>query len=147
MENQTVKNSRYARILRRLGAGILILLCLGGIRILLGSRQMMYLSATDIDHIDVTITPPGTTLTSVGDDSAEAVKILSQTVCYFPRSESVAGQAVTLTIYKHNGTTMTVTSCGNHCTIDGKAYRVRSSDGEALAQWALSLAEKQNVQS
>lgn len=146
MENQAVKHPR-SRILQRLGTIVLVLLCLAGIRMLLGSRQMMYLSAKDIDHIEVTITPPGTTLTSVGDDSAEAVKILSQTVCYFPRSENVTGQSVTLTIYKHDGTTMTVTSCGDHCTIDGKAYWVRASDGEALAQWALSLSEKQSHQS
>lgn len=42
---------------------------------------------------------------------------------------------------------MTVTACGDHFTIDGKGYRTRLSDGEALAAWAQALAEKQEVQS
>lgn len=135
-------NKSIPPLLRRLLTIGAVLVCLVIARLLLGTQQMMYLSAVDIHHIDVTITPPGTTLTASGDDAAEAVKILNQTVCYYPQEE-VAGQAVSLTIYMHNGTTMTVSSCGDHFSIDGKGYKTRLSDGDTLAQWAQALAEKQ----
>lgn len=133
-------------LLRRLLTVAAVIICFVLIRMVLGTQQMMYLSAVDIDHIDVTITPPGTTLTASGDDAAEAVKVLNKTVCYYPQEE-VAGQAVTLTIYMHDGSTMTVTGCGDHFTIDGKGYKTRPSDGEKLVQWAQALAEKQGLQS
>lgn len=116
-------------------------------RLLLGSQEMMYLSAKDIDHIDVAVNPDGIVLTSTGDDSAAAVKILNKTICYYPRQEEAAGQAVTLTIYMHDETTMTVTACGDYFNIDGKGYKTRLSDGEKLAEWAEALAEKQGIQS
>lgn len=141
MDKQVPNRTRI--ILRRLLTVAVVLLCLAAARRLLGTRQMMYLSAVDIHHIEVTMTPPGTTLTASGDDAAEAVKILSKTVCYHPQQEEVAGQTVALTIHKHDGTTMTVTACGDHFTIDGKGYKTRLSDGEKLAQWAQALAEKQ----
>lgn len=147
MENQPAHQPREHRVLKRIAVVLVALAFLAGIRLFLGTRQMMYLSALDIARIEVTITPPGTTLTATGDDAAEAVKVLNQTVCYTPQKEDVAGQAVTLTIYNHDGTTMTVTACGDHFTIDGKGYRTRLSDGEALAAWAQALAEKQEVQS
>lgn len=147
MENQTAASSRRSRFLKRLAAVVLAILCLAGIRFLLGSRQMMYLSAKDIARIEVSITPPGSTCTATGDDSAAAVKILSRTVCYAARDEEVSGQTVALTIYKHDGTTMTVTACGDRCTIDGKTYRIRLSDEEDLLQWAQALADVQNTQS
>ena len=143
MENQSATPSRRSRIWQRIAAVLVVLACLAGIRLLMGTRQMMYLSARDIARIEVAITPPGTTLTATGDDAAEAVKILSKTVCYTQQKEEVAGQAVTLTIYKHDGTAMMVISCGDHVTIDGKGYRARLSDGEALAAWAQALADKQ----
>ena len=59
-------------------------------RLLLGSQEMMYLSAKDIDHIDVAVNPDGIVLTSTGDDSAAAVKILNKTICYYPRQEEAA---------------------------------------------------------
>lgn len=144
MDNKNGKS--LSPLLRRLLTIGAVLVCLVIARLLLGTQQMMYLSAVDIHHIDVTITPPGTTLTASGDDAAEAVKILNKTVCYYPQEE-VAGQAVNLTIYMHDGTTMTVTGCGDHFTIDGKGYKTRLSDGEKLAQWAQALAEKQGLQS
>lgn len=145
MEKQT--SSHNHPILRRIATILVVLVILAAARLLLGSRQMMYLSATDIDHMDVTISPSGTTVTAVGDDSAAAVNILSQTVCYYPQQEEVAGQSVSLDIYMHDGTIMTVTACGNHFTIDGKSYKARLSDGEALEDWAQALAEKQGSQS
>ena len=140
-------SSRFSAILRRLVTILVVLAVLAGVRLLLGTRQMMDLSAKDIDHIEVTVTPPGTTLTAVGDDSAEAVKVLNQVVCYYPRQEAVAGQSVTLVIYMHDATTMTVTACGDQYTIDGKGYKTRTADGDALSAWAQALAEKQNLQS
>ncbi len=147
MENQTAASARGRRVLQRIIAVVVVLACLAGVRLLLGTRQMMYLAARDIARIEVTITPPGTTLTATGDDTAEAVKVLSKTVCYAPQKDEVAGQTVALTIYKHDGTTMAVTSCGDFLTIDGKWYRARLSDGEKLSDWAQALAEKQNIQS
>lgn len=145
MEKQTSSNNHP--ILRRIATILIVLVILAAARLLLGSRQMMYLSATDIDHMEVTMTPQGTTVTAVGDDSAAAVNILSQTVCYYPQAEEVTGQSVSLEIYMHDGTTMTVTACGDHFTIDGKSYKTRLSDEEALAEWAQALAEKQGSQS
>lgn len=130
-------------VLSRILTVVVILVVFVLARLLLGSQEMMYLSAKDIDHIDVTVNPGGIALTSTGDDSAEAVKILNKTVCYYPQQEDVAGQAVTLTIYMHDETTITVTACGNHFIIDGKGYKTRMSDGEKLDQWAQALAEKQ----
>lgn len=147
MENQTAASSRRSRFLQRLAAIVLAIVCLAGIRFLLGSRQMMYLSAKDISRIEVSITPPGSTCTATGDDSAAAVKILNQTVCYGARNENTSGQTVALTIYNHDDTTMNVTFCGNCCTIDGKSYRIRPSDEESLLQWAQTLADAQNTQS
>lgn len=126
---------------------LLVLACVVGIRLLMGSRPLMYLSALDVERIEVSLTPPGTVLTAVGDDAAQAVTLLSKTVCYPPRDEVFSGQAVTLTIYKHDGSVMTVTACGDQFTMDGKGYRARLSDGESLAQWAQALAQKQDVQS
>ena len=140
MDKQTPK--RFPKIFQRLLILAAVLLCLAGLRLLLGTRQMMYLSAVDIHHMEVTVTPPGTTMTASGDDAAEGVKILNKTVCYYPQQEEVAGQAVALTIYRHDGTTMTVTACGDHFTIGGKGYKTRSADGETLAAWAEALAEK-----
>lgn len=147
MEKPTSGRSRGGLILRRLIAVLVVLAILAGIRLFMGTRQMMYLSARDIARIEVSITPPGTTLTATGDDAAEAVKVLNRTVCYLPQTEEVAGQAVVLTIHKHDGTTMTVTSCGDYLAIDGKGYHARLSDGEKLSDWAQALAEKQEVQS
>ena len=145
MEKQTFFQSHP--LLRRILTILVVLLVLAVARLLLGSRQMMYLSALDVDHIDVSITPPGTVATAVYDDAAQAVNILNQMVCYYPQSEKVAGESVTLTIYKHDGTTMTVVSCGSHITIDGKGHKTRLSDGEALSAWAQALVDKQASQS
>lgn len=145
MEKKTSKGpSPLLRRLLTIGAIILFFVLA---RLLLGTQQMMYLSALDIDHIDVTVTPTGTTMTASGDDAAEAVKVLNKTVCYYPQQQEVTGQAVTLIIYMHDGSTMTVIGCGDHFTIDGKGYKTRLSDGEKLDQWAQALAEKQGLQS
>lgn len=141
MDKQVPNRTRI--LLRVLLIAAAVLCFLTALRLLLGTRQMMYLSAVDIHHIEVTMTPPGTTLTASGDDAAEAVKILNKTVCYYPQQEEVAGQTVALTIHRHDGTTMTVTACGDHFTIDGKGYKTRLSDGEKVDQGARALAEKQ----
>lgn len=147
MEKQTSGRFRGKVILRRVITILVVLAILAGVRLLMGTRQLMYLSARDIARIEVNINPPGTALTATGDDAAEAVKVLNRTVCYLSQQEEVSGQAVALTIYKHDGTTMSVLSCGDSLTIDGHTYRARLSDGEKLSDWAQALAEKQEIQS
>lgn len=139
--------NRTHLILRRILTVVVVLALLVAVRLVLGSKEMMYLSARDIDHIEVTVNPDGLALSAYGDDAAVGVKVLNKTVCYYPQAEEVAGQSVSLDIYMNDGTMMTVVSCGNHCTIDGKGYKTRSADGEALVQWAQALAEKQSTQS
>lgn len=139
--------NRTSVILRRILTVVVVLVVLAAVRLVLGSKEMMYLSAKDIDHIEVTVNPDGLALSAYGDDAAEGVKVLNKTICYYPQNEEMAGQAVTLQIYMHDETTMTVVSCGDHCTIDGKGYKTRAADGEALVQWAQALAEKQSTQS
>lgn len=145
MDKQTP--TRINPILRRILTVVAVLIILALARLLLGSQEMMYLSSLDIDHIEVTVNPDGIVMTAAGDDAAAAVKVLNKTVCYYPQSEEVAGQSVSLNIYMLNDTLMTVTACGDHYTIDGKGYKTRFSDGEALLQWAQDLAEKQGIQS
>lgn len=145
MDKQTP--ARINPILRRILTVVAVLIILALARLLLGSQEMMYLSSLDIDHIEVTVNPDGIVMTAAGDDAAAAVKVLNKTVCYYPQSEEVAGQSVSLNIYMLNDTLMTVTACGDHYTIDGKGYKTRFSDGEALLQWAQDLAEKQGIQS
>ena len=122
MENQQPK--RKSLLLHRLAMAAVALVCLAAIKMLLGTRTMMYLYARDIDHIAVTVTPPGESLTATGDD--------------------VAG-AVSLTIYNHDGTTQQVVACGDYLEIDGKGYKMRLSDGEKIDAWADALAEAQGA--
>ena len=139
--------NRTHLILRRILTVVVVLALLVAVRLVLGSKEMMYLSARDIDHIEVTVNPDGLVLSAYGDAAAEGVKVLNKTICYYPQAEEVAGQSGALQIYMHDETTMTVVSCGDHCTIDGKGYKTRLADGEALVQWAQALAEKQGIQS
>lgn len=141
------ESNRSHPIARKILTVVVVLLVLAAARLLLGSKEMMYLSATDVDHIEATVLPDNISVTAVGDDSAAAVKILNRTVCHYPQAEKEAGQSVTLTLYMHDGTTMTVTACGSHFEIDGKGYKARSSDGEALVEWAKALSEKTEAQS
>ena len=110
----------------------------------MGTRTMMYLYARDIDHIDVTVTPPGVTMTAVGDDSAAVVSLLSKAVTH-GRKEPVTGQTISLTIYNLDESVQQVNVCGDYLEVDGKGYKMRLSDGEAIAAWAKALAEKQGV--
>ena len=111
MENQQPK--RKSLLLHRLAMVAVALVCLAAIKMLLGTRTLMYLYARDIDHIAVTVTPPG--------------------------------QAVSLTIYNHDGTTQQVVACGDYLEIDGKGYKMRLSDGEKIDAWADALAEAQGA--
>ena len=64
MEKEKKNNSRT--ILKRALTVAIAVLCVFGIKTLMGTRTMMYLYARDIDHIDVTVTPPGVTMTRSG---------------------------------------------------------------------------------
>ena len=123
----------------------IVLVALVVIRLLLGTRTFIYLSSKDIDHVDITVTPPGISATSTGDDTAALVKLLGKAVVYLPSQEMPSGQSVSLTLYKHDGTQTQVLVCGNYLEVDGKGYHTRAADGEAIAQWAQTFAESQNA--
>lgn len=142
MEKEKQKNSRT--ILKRALTIVIAVLCVFGIKTLMGTRTMMYLYARDIDHIDVTVTPPGVTMTAVGDDSAAVVSLLSKAVTH-GRKEPVTGQTISLTIYNLDESVQQVNVCGDYLEVDGKGYKMRLPDGEAIAAWAQALAEKQGV--
>lgn len=142
MEKEKQKNSRT--ILKRALTVVIAVLCVFGIKTLMGTRTMMYLYARDIDHIDVTVTPPGVTMTAVGDDSAAVVSLLSKAVTH-GRKEPVTGQTISLTIYNLDESVQQVNVCGDYLEVDGKGYKMRLLDGEAIAAWAKALAEKQGV--
>lgn len=142
MEKEKQKNSRT--ILKRALTVVIAVLCVFGIKTLMGTRTMMYLYARDIDHIDVTVTPPGVTMTAVGDDSAAVVSLLSKAVTH-GRKEPVTGQTISLTIYNLDESVQQVNVCGDYLEVDGKGYKMRLPDGEAIAAWAKALAEKQGV--
>ena len=142
MEKEKQKNSRT--ILKRALTVVIAVLCVFGIKTLMGTRTMMYLYARDIDHIDVTVTPPGVTMTAVGDDSAAVVSLLSKAVTH-GRKEPVTGQTISLTIYNLDESVQQVNVCGDYLEVDGKGYKMCLSDGEAIAAWAQALAEKQGV--
>ena len=142
MEKEKQKNSRT--ILKRALTVVIAVLCVFGIKTLMGTRTMMYLYARDIDHIDVTVTPPGVTMTAVGDDSAAVVSLLSKAVTH-GRKEPVTGQTISLTIYNLDESVQQVNVCGDYLEVDGKGYKMRLSDGEAIEAWARALAEKQGV--
>ncbi len=142
MEKEKKNNSRT--ILKRALTVVIAVLCVFGIKTLMGTRTMMYLYARDIDHIDVTVTPPGVTMTAVGDDSAAVVSLLSKAVTH-GRKEPVTGQTISLTIYNLDESVQQVNVCGDYLEVDGKDYKMRLSDGEAIAAWAKALAEKQGV--
>lgn len=142
MEKEKQKNSRT--ILKRALTVVIAVLCVFGIKTLMGTRTMMYLYARDIDHIDVTVTPPGVTMTAVGDDSAAVVSLLSKAVTH-GRKEPVTGQTISLTIYNLDESVQQVNVCGDYLEVDGKGYKMRLADGEAIAAWAKALAEKQGV--
>mgnify|MGYP005769612587 FL=1 len=142
MEKEKQKNSRT--ILKRALTVVIAVLCVFGIKTLMGTRTMMYLYARDIDHIDVTVTPPGVTMTAVGDDSAAVVSLLSKAVTH-GRKEPVTGQTISLTIYNLDESVQQVNVCGDYLEVDGKGYKMRLPDGEAIAAWAQALAEKQGV--
>ncbi len=124
---------------------IVLVAALVVIRLLLGTRTFIYLSSKDIDHVDITVTPPGISATSTGDDTAALVKLLGKAVVYLPSKEMPSGQSVSLTLYKHDGTQTQVLVCGNYLEVDGKGYHTRAADGEAIAQWAQTFAESQNT--
>ena len=128
MENQQPK--RKSLLLHRLAMVAVALVCLAAIKMLLGTRTLMYLYARDIDHIA---------------DVAEVVSLLSKAVTHGRQNEAPAGQAVSLTIYNHDGTTQQVVACGDYLEIDGKGYKMRLSDGEKIDAWADALAEKQGI--
>lgn len=128
----------------RAGIIVVAVLCLVGVKALLGTRTMMHLHAQDIDRIEVSVTPPGTVLTATGADVSDVVALLSQAVTYGPK-EPVAGQAVDLTIYKLDGSVQQVVVCGDYLEVDGRGYRLRESDGEKIDAWAASLAQSQSV--
>ena len=142
MEKEKKNNSRT--ILKRALTVVIAVLCVFGIKTLMGTRTMMYLYARDIDHIDVTVTPPGVTMTAVGDDSAAVVSLLSKAVTH-GRKEPVTGQTISLTIYNLDESVQQVNVCGDYLEVDGKGYKMRLSDGEAIEAWARALAEKQGV--
>lgn len=142
MEKEKQKNSHT--ILKRALTVVIAVLCVFGIKTLMGTRTMMYLYARDIDHIDVTVTPPGVTMTAVGDDSAAVVSLLSKAVTH-GRKEPVTGQTISLTIYNLDESVQQVNVCGDYLEVDGKGYKMRLPDGEAIAAWAKALAEKQGV--
>lgn len=142
MEKEKKNNSRT--ILKRALTVVIAVLCVFGIKTLMGTRTMMYLYARDIDHIDVTVTPPGVTMTAVGDDSAAVVSLLSKAVTH-GRKEPVTGQTISLTIYNLDESVQQVNVCGDYLEVDGKGYKMRLPDGEAIAAWAQALAEKQGV--
>lgn len=142
MEKEKQKNSRT--ILKRALTVVIAVLCVFGIKTLMGTRTMMYLYARDIDHIDVTVTPPGVTMTAVGDDSVAVVSLLSKAVTH-GRKEPVTGQTISLTIYNLDESVQQVNVCGDYLEVDGKGYKMRLADGEAIAAWAKALAEKQGV--
>lgn len=142
MEKEKQNNSRT--ILKRALTVVIAVLCVFGIKTLMGTRTMMYLYARDIDHIDVTVTPPGVTMTAVGDDSAAVVSLLSKAVTH-GRKEPVTGQTISLTIYNLDESVQQVNVCGDYLEVDGKGYKMRLPDGEAIAAWAQALAEKQGV--
>lgn len=142
MEKEKQNNSRT--ILKRALTVVIAVLCVFGIKTLMGTRTMMYLYARDIDHIDVTVTPPGVTMTAVGDDSAAVVSLLSKAVTH-GRKEPVTGQTISLTIYNLDESVQQVNVCGDYLEVDGKGYKMRLPDGEAIAAWAKALAEKQGV--
>lgn len=142
MEKEKKNNSRT--ILKRALTVVIAVLCVFGIKTLMGTRTMMYLYARDIDHIDVTVTPPGVTMTAVGDDSAAVVSFLSKAVTH-GRKEPVTGQTISLTIYNLDESVQQVNVCGDYLEVDGKGYKMRLPDGEAIAAWAKALAEKQGV--
>lgn len=142
MEKEKQKNSRT--ILKRALTVVIAVLCVFGIKTLMGTRTMMYLYARDIDHIDVTVTPPGVTMTAVGDDSVAVVSLLSKAVTH-GRKEPVTGQTISLTIYNLDESVQQVNVCGDYLEVDGKGYKMRLPDGEAIAAWAKALAEKQGV--
>lgn len=142
MEKEKQNNSRT--ILKRALTVVIAVLCVFGIKTLMGTRTMMYLYARDIDHIDVTVTPPGVTMTAVGDDSAAVVSLLSKAVTH-GRKEPMTGQTISLTIYNLDESVQQVNVCGDYLEVDGKGYKMRLSDGEAITAWAKALAEKQGV--
>lgn len=141
MDNQQPKRKKLW--LHRLAMVAAALICLVAIKMLLGTRTMMYLYARDIDHIEVTITPPGETLTATGDDVAEVVSLLSKAVTHGRQKETPAGQAVSLTICNHDGTTQQVVVCGDYLAVDGRGYKMRTADGDKIAAWADALAASQ----
>ena len=83
-------------------------------------------------------------MTAVGDDSAAVVSFLSKAVTH-GRKEPVTGQTISLTIYNLDESVQQVNVCGEYLEVDGKGYKMRLSDGEAIAAWAQALAEKQGV--
>ena len=135
---------KFPKALKRLLTLLIALLCLFGVKALLGTRTMMYLYARDIDHIEVNITPPGVTMTAAGEDTAAVVSLLSKAVTH-GRQEPVTGQAIALTIYYLDERVQQLNVCGDYLEVDGKRYKMRLSDGEAIEAWARALAEKQGV--
>ena len=145
MENPQKTTARKpGKLIRRIGMVLVAVLCLFGIKMLMGTRTMMYLYARDIDHIEVAVTPPGATLTATGTDMSSAVTLLSNAVTY-GRKEPVAGQAISLTICNLDGSVQQVVVSGDYLEIDGRGYRMRLSDGEKIQAWAEALAEAQGV--
>lgn len=110
------------------------------IRMFLGSYELMYLSSKDIDHVDVTTTPPGITAVSTGDDTAQMVKLLRKTVFHGKTNAVPAGQYTTMTLYFHDGTQQKISVCGDYIEVDGVGYSTREKDGAAIAEWAESLS-------
>ena len=83
-------------------------------------------------------------MTAAGEDTAAVVSLLSKAVTH-GRQEPVTGQAIALTIYYLDERVQQVNVCGDYLEVDGKGYKMRLSDGEAIEAWARALAEKQGV--
>lgn len=112
-------------------------------RFLMGTYTMMHLSATDIDHVELVVSPNGMSATSTGDDTAALVNLLRKVSVYYAQDAAVAGQSTALTIFKHDGSQMQVVLCGDHLTMDGKGYKCDAEASQKVLDWANELLAKQ----
>lgn len=137
------QNKKPHPLLKNILILLLIVAAFLGARFLLGTYTMMYLSANDIDHVEVVVSPEGGSAVSTGDDTAALVKLLRKVDVHYAQEEAVAGQAVSLTLFNHDGTQMQVVLSGSHVTIDGEGYKCGSKGSQKVADWANGLLEKQ----
>lgn len=137
------KKLNTGKLVQNLIAIALVVAAFLAVRALLGTRQLMYLTATSVDHVNVLTMDTGViTATTTGDDTAGLVKLLSKAVFHGAAQGEPAAPATHLQVCKKDGSQLDLVVCEGQITVDGSHHKIRTADSAAILAWSEEICSR-----